>query len=104
MKIEPIDGGLALRGELDADTAGRLDVILQEALIDSCGPFVLDLSGLTFMDSGGINELLRTRALLGREERTLVVVCEGGPVRRVIDLVGIADLFTIVPTREAALV
>ena len=56
---------------------------------------MLDLSGLAFMDSAGVNELLRARSLLGREERALVVRCPPGPVRRVLDLVGVAELFEL---------
>jgi len=95
MDIERIDHGLAVRGELDAATADELDVALQEALLETGGDFVLDLCGLTFMDSAGVNELLRARSLLGREERDLLVRCADGPVRRVLDLVGITDLFKL---------
>jgi anti-sigma B factor antagonist len=107
MEIEPFDGGLAVSGELDAAAAEHFDVTLQEALLESSGAFILDLSELTFMDSGGVNELVRARSLLGREERELAVVCPDGPVRRVLGLIGVADLFALFPTRadaEAALV
>ena len=95
MHIERIERGLAVHGELDAATADEFDIALQEALLETEGDFVLDLCGLTFMDSGGVNELLRARSLLGREERSLIVRCADGPVRRVLDLVGIADLFEL---------
>jgi anti-anti-sigma factor len=95
MDIERIEHGLAVRGELDTATAGELDIALQAALLETEGDFVLDLCGLTFMDSAGVNELLRARSLLGREERSLVVRCPDGPVRRVLDLVGIAELFEL---------
>jgi anti-anti-sigma factor len=95
MDIERIEHGLAVRGELDAAAAEELDIALQEALLETEGGFVLDLCGLTFMDSAGVNELLRARSLLGREERSLVVRCPDGPARRVLDLVGIADLFEL---------
>ena len=95
MDIERIEAGLAVRGELDAANAEELDVALQEALLETEGAFVLDLGGLTFMDSAGVTELLRARSLLGREERSLVVRCPDGPVRRVLDLVGIAELFEL---------
>jgi hypothetical protein len=54
------------------------------------------------MDSGGINELLRARSLLGREERALALVCPPGPVLRVLDTIGVADLFTRFGTRAEA--
>ena len=95
MDIERIEHGLAVRGELDAATAEELDIALQEALLETEGAFVLDLCGLTFMDSAGVNELLRARSLLGREERSLVVRCPDGPARRVLDVVGVTDLFEL---------
>jgi anti-sigma B factor antagonist len=102
MEIERIECGLALRGEFDAATAEQLEAVLQQALLGSSGAFLLDLSGLEFMDSGGVNALLRTRALLGREERALAVISPPGPARQVLDAIGVADLFTLFATREDA--
>jgi anti-anti-sigma factor len=91
MQIERIENGLALHGEFDAATAPELDI----ALLETRGPVMLDLSDITFMDSGGINALLRARALLGREDRTLSLVHPSAPVRRTLETAGIADLFTL---------
>jgi anti-sigma B factor antagonist len=102
MRIERIDCGLALHGELDTATAEVFDAALQEALIDSQGAFLLDLSELSFMDSGGVNALLRARALLGREERALGLICPPGAVRRVLDVIGVSELFTIFATLRDA--
>jgi anti-anti-sigma factor len=94
--IERTERGLALRGELDAAVAPEVEVALREALLDTEGDFVLDLSGLDFMDSGGINALLQARALLAREERGLLLICPAGPARRVLEIAGVTDLFTLV--------
>ena len=91
MRIERIEDGLALHGELDAATGPELDI----ALLETRGPVVLDLSDITFMDSGGINALLRARALLGREDRTLSLAHPSAPVRRTLETAGIADLFAL---------
>jgi len=94
MQIERIEDGLALHGELDAATGPELDI----ALLETRGSVVLDLSGITFMDSGGINALLRARALLGREDRMLALARPSTPVRRTLETAGIADLFA--PSRR----
>jgi anti-anti-sigma factor len=102
MKIERIESGLALHGELDIATAEQFDATLQEAIVESSGDFVLDLRDLEFMDSGGVKALVRIRALLGREERSLAVICPPGPVRRILEVVGVADLFTIFSSADDA--
>jgi anti-anti-sigma factor len=94
--------GIALRGELDLTGAPRIEEHVQSALLNSCGAFVLDLSELAFMDSSGVNALLRARALLAREQRALVVICPPGPVRRVLELIGVADMLAPFSSREEA--
>ena len=94
--------GLALTGELDLTGAPRVEEQLQSALLEGAGAYVLDLSGLVFMDSSGVNTLLRARSLLGREERSLVVICPPGPVRRVLDVIGVADVLAPFGSRAEA--
>jgi anti-sigma B factor antagonist len=102
MDIERAPLGLTVHGELDSATAPLLEDAMREAALETSGAFVLDLSGLEFMDSSGVSTLLQARALLGREERALALVCPPGPARRVLDLVGISELFTLFDTRDDA--
>jgi hypothetical protein len=46
--------------------------------------------------------VLRWRALLAREERALAIVCPPGPVRKLFDVAGIADLLFLYDSREEA--
>ena len=94
--------GVRVRGEVDMATAPALQGALEAAVASSVGAFVVDLTETEFLDSSGIAVLLRTRALLGREDRTFVAVCPDGPVRRVIDACGLADVFLLFDTPEAA--
>ncbi len=94
--------GVAVAGEVDVETVPRLELALDEAIRDSVGAFVIDLCDVEFLDSGGLNALLRARALLGREERSLAVVCPPGPVRRLFDVSGVAELLVLFATREEA--
>ena len=93
---------IALSGELDIATAPRLTEEVEMAVWGTVGAFVLDLSGLTFLDSSGLHALLRARAYLAREDRTLVLVCPPGPARRVLDLASVLDTFVVYPSPEAA--
>jgi anti-anti-sigma regulatory factor len=54
------------------------------------------------MDSSGLNVLLRARAILGRADRALVLVCPPGPARRVLEVAGIVDLLAPFDTRPQA--
>jgi len=95
--------GLAVRGEVDMETAPELETALEEAIRESSGAFVVDLAGVEFLDSSGLQVLLRARALLGREDRALVLVCPFGPVRRVFELSGVSEMFALYISRESAL-
>jgi anti-sigma B factor antagonist len=94
--------GLAVRGEVDIASAPALELALDTAIRESTGAFVLDLSDVDFLDSSGLNVILRARALLGREDRGVAVVCPPGPVRRLFEVAGIADLLFLYSTREEA--
>jgi anti-anti-sigma factor len=94
--------GVALAGEVDLSCAVELQAALDAAVADGVGVVVVDLTNVAFMDSSGINVLLRTRALLGRADRELVLVCPAGPVLRVLTLVQLVDLVAIFPTRDEA--
>ena len=100
----PLGGApcLALAGELDIAEVPRLEHAVDEAVAGSVGAFAIDLGELDFLDSSGIRVLLRARALLGREERSFLLVCPFGPVRRAIELTGVSDLFTIYASRDDA--
>ena len=93
---------LAFRGELDIADVPRLEHALDAAIAETIGVFLVDLCELEFLDSSGIRLLLRARALLGREDRTLVLICPPGPVQRALEVTGVVDLFTIYASRAAA--
>ena len=95
--------GLAVHGDIDLATAQDLDDAFADAIRVSGGVFVVDLSGVEFLDSSGLQVLMRARALLGREDRARAVVCPFGRVRRVFELSGVSEVFALYASREAAL-
>ena len=71
------------------------------------GAFVIDLTEVDFLDSSGLHSLLRARAVLARENRSLALLCPPGTARRVLDLAGTLDTFaaySIAAALEAALI
>ena len=81
---------LTLRGELDLGSAAELEQALAEAGSD----VLLDLRGLTFMDSTGVRVLLETAERLGPGLR--IVPPASGEARVTIEQTGIAPLLPLV--------
>jgi anti-sigma B factor antagonist len=92
----------AVHGDVDLAAVSGLEEELEAAVRDSAGAFVVDLTDASFIDSTGLQLLLRVRGRLGREDRALALVCPHGPVRRVFELAGLSDVFALYPTRDAA--
>jgi anti-sigma B factor antagonist len=86
---------LTLRGELDLGTAPQLE----QALADANGDVLLDLSGLTFMDSTGVRVLLE--AAEHRAGRLRIVPPPNGDARVTIEETGIAPLLPLVEDDRA---
>lgn len=87
--------GLTIRGEIDIDNSPELELALDKAIRESAGAFVLDLCELEFLDSSGLNLMLRARVTLARERRTLAIVCPPGPVRRVMEITSLDDVLLL---------
>ena len=92
LDIEKTDAprGFRLVGELDASNVTSLSEALQPE-IDRGGDLTLDLAGLAFMDSTGIQVLVRTaQGLEGRGN--LILVSPGTLVRRILELIPVQKL------------
>jgi anti-sigma B factor antagonist len=92
--------GVAVRGEVELATAPALTAALEERIRRSSGAFVVDLAAVDFLDSSGVACLVRARALLGRDDRALALVCSPGSVRRVLELTGIDELVPVYGSRD----
>jgi anti-sigma B factor antagonist len=92
--------GVAVRGELELATAAALSAALDHAIRTTVGPFVIDLSNVGFLDSSGIACLMRARALLGREDRVLGLICPPGSTRRALELTGVDELVALYASRD----
>jgi anti-sigma B factor antagonist len=90
-------------GELDLHSSPPFKEALVGAIEGGASRVVVDLSGVTFIDSSALGALIggARRAALGGSE--LMIVCPPGSVARVIELTGLHRAFTIHPTREEAL-
>ena len=93
---------VVLSGEHDLGTVPRV----KEALTGAAGNAVLvDLCSATFVDSSILGALLEARRTAADGNRGFAVACSGEaePVRRVLEVTGLADELPVHSTREAAL-
>ena len=91
------DGGHTvahITGEIDIATCERL----RDAIEPHLGPgqrIVLDLSGVSFMDSSCLNVLVQARTTLTTDGGSLILRNPSDAARRVLTATGLAELFDI---------
>jgi anti-anti-sigma factor len=77
-------------GEIDSSNAAELRLALSERLPNASSALVLDLSGITYLDSAGVHLLFDLgRRLAARRQAIRLVVPDGAPMRRVLELCAI---------------
>jgi anti-sigma B factor antagonist len=74
---------LALRGELDVSTVPKVEQALLQLEGNGASVVVLDLRGLTFLDSSGLRLILEADGRARREDRRILVVPGPPEVQRV---------------------
>ena len=83
-------------GDLDADTAARLDGVLDR--LAAAMPVIVDLAGVAMVTSAGVHVLLKQRSL-----SMLAIFCPDGPVSKVLEVVQAHRLVPIYRDLSAAL-
>ncbi|MFF1637546.1 STAS domain-containing protein [Streptomyces sp. NPDC058246] len=89
---------LTIGGDLDIDTATELHHHLANQLHHGRRRFLLDLSAVPFMDSSGMNVILRGYQETRKVAGSVHVIAPTPAVRRVLDLTGVS---LTVPTSES---
>jgi anti-sigma B factor antagonist len=97
---DPSGGGPAralvtASGEVDLETAPHLGDQALAALKDVSVHLVLDLRGVTFMDSTGLKVLLAAAHRADLAGGSLVLVAPARPVHRILTLTGLDKTFTM---------
>ncbi len=86
---------LVLSGELDLISAPDLAATLDDVLAQPHARVMLDLNGLSFVDSTGVSVLIKAKQAAATHERTLVLRRPTEQLERVFALVGLADWLAI---------
>jgi anti-anti-sigma factor len=92
-----VDGQARVRfvGELDMAEVERAHHEVIEALDQTAGALVIDLSALTFCDSSGVRLLFRLDSEAKARGRAMVLQDPTPPVRQVLGLLGVVDRLPI---------
>jgi anti-anti-sigma factor len=80
-----------LTGELDIGTIGRVEAELARAEAGDARLIVLDLSGLTFMDSTGVRLVLEAHARSRADSDRLRLRRGSAAVQRIFELSGVTE-------------
>jgi anti-anti-sigma factor len=92
------------RGDIDAANAHQLQEQLADRVKGGGGDLVLDLSSTRYVDSAGIDMLLRlNERLRQRRARLLVVIPHSSPLSRLAEIVGLPSAMPVHETVEDAL-
>lgn len=98
LRVEPrdVEGWtvLAATGEVDVATASILRGALQAASEFGAG-VIVDLTGVTFLDSTGLGVLIGGRKAIDASDGELRVVVADTIVRRVFEITGLDEVFSI---------
>ena len=87
---------IALSGEIDHQVARNMMDAITDAVAERLpARLVLDLSGVTFMDSSGIAVLLKALRQMGHTGGSLRVTNIPAQARRVLDAAGVGRLISL---------
>ena len=94
---------VVLAGEMDIVSSGEFSRRMAELDVNDPAHVVVDLAGLTFIDSSGINALLRAAGSVEDRGGTAVLRSPSPAARRVFEIARVAQVVTVDETREDAL-
>ena len=106
LDVEKVDGVPIARVKEDIDAASAAPI--QHELAEALGPdalcLVVDLSRIRYLDSAGIDMLLRlSDRLQHRRALLILIIPDGSHLKRLATLVGLARAITIHPSLPDAL-
>lgn len=101
--IETRNGGIAaveVKGRIDSTTAVSLQERLSDLVRSGCTGLIVDFKQVAYISSAGFKALL-IAARLGEDTRCALTLCGiAGEARRMFEIGGFDQVFTILGTRE----
>src|SRR5215216_3796981 len=107
MRCEDKDGIqiISVSGEMDLYSAHRLRDLIWQAKGQADGDpprVVVDLSGVEFIDTAGLEVLLEEWNASRQFDGRLCLVAQQGPITRLLELTGLSELFNLYAEPEVA--
>jgi anti-anti-sigma factor len=103
VRVERIAGDgvsiLVVDGEIDLSNADEFEQELRA--VAGAPRLIVDLTLCTYIDSSGLNALVRATHRPGDEGAFAVVA--GPETRRILEIAGLEEVFTVYPSRDEAL-
>ncbi|MEU7065510.1 STAS domain-containing protein [Streptomyces sp. NPDC051578] len=93
----------AITGDLDLDGLGAVRPLLEQAVRSGANRLVIDLTGLGFCDSSGLNLLLAARLDAEKAGLGVRLAAPTQQLLRLLEITGADTVFTVDPTVDAAL-
>jgi len=86
---------VAPSGEIDLATAPQLREGLEQAELQASSGLIIDLSGVGFIDSTGIGELVGCHRRCHEQGRPLAFVVPGGTITKILRVTGMDSVFEL---------
>ena len=101
---EPVASGhlIVASGDVDVTAIDEMSTLLAMAIAGTTDAVILDLSGVTFVDSTALGTILQAVRQVERVGKRLLVVAPDGPVRRLLELTGLAQSIKLYDRRGDA--
>ena len=100
--IENDVGVVVVRGEVDLATVSPLRDAIAEHLASGCTHLLLDLTGVTFIDSTGLGVLVGTSKKARGLGGSLRVVCQNPRILRLLAITGLTKTLAVHEDQDTA--
>jgi anti-anti-sigma factor len=106
VREERHDGAVVavIEGEVDAVSVGEVAISLRRIVENQLYRVVIDLTGVSYLDSAGINLLFSVGGdVRARQQELHLVIRPGSPIERMLHIVGADRSFPVHATLDEAL-
>jgi anti-sigma B factor antagonist len=100
---EPGTCVIVVEGDADMSTAVKFNESFFSAVRSGTRRVVVDLTGVTFIDTTMLNALVVGHRRMVRDRGRFAIVCDGPRVGRVLEVTGLGQILAVFRTRAEAL-